>query len=212
MNAAGDPRPRRFLALGDSYTIGEGVRDVERWPERLVRLLRERGVPIEDPLIVARTGWTTDELSDGIASARPRGPFDLVTLLIGVNDQFRGRDVSAYVERFDALLRRAIELADGSADRVIVMSIPDWGVTRFAAARDSERIAGEIDAFNVANRSAAQRVGANYVDVTAISRRAGADAGALASDGLHPSGAMHAKWAEEALPTARRIAALPRRA
>lgn len=205
-------RPLRFLALGDSYTVGEGAPDGDRWPHRLAELLRKRGVPIEHPVIVARTGWTTDELGAGIDAARPNGTFDLATLLIGVNDQFRGRDPAEYAERFETLLRRTIDFAGGIAARVIVISIPDWGVTPFAAGRDAERIAREIDAFNAANRVAATRAGVHYADVTAISRRALPDTGALASDGLHPSGAMYAEWAAAMLPIALRIAALAPRA
>jgi len=208
VNASRDTRPVRFLALGDSYTVGEGVPHGDRWPDQLARLLRERGVHIRDPVIVARTGWTTDELDAGIDAARPNGPFDLVTLLIGVNDQFRGRDLAEYGRRLEPLLRRTIDLAGGSSARVIVISIPDWGVTPFAAGRDAERIAQEIDAFNGANRAAATRVGASYADVTAVSRRAASDTGSLTSDGLHPSGTMYARWAEAVLPAALRITAL----
>lgn len=208
MSAPPEIRPLRFLALGDSYTVGEGVPEGDRWPDQLVRRLRDRGVHIQDPVIVAHTGWTTDELDAGIDAARPRGTFDFVTLLIGVNDQFRGRGAADYAPRFEVLLRRAIELAGGRAVCVIVVSIPDWGVTPFAAGRDAERIAREIDAFNAANRAAASRAGAHYTDVTAISRRAASDQRTLASDGLHPSGAMYAAWAEALLPLALRIATL----
>jgi lysophospholipase L1-like esterase len=192
----------RFLALGDSYTIGESVGADERWPERLAALLRERGVHVGTPQIVARTGWTTDELSGGIDAADPRGPYALVTLLIGVNNQYRGRGVDEYREQFRVLLHRAIGFAGGDARRVVVVSIPDWGVTPFAEGRDRARIGREIDAFNAVNRDEATRAGAGYVDVTPESRRDATDPSYVAADGLHPSGKMYAEWARLALPAA----------
>lgn len=178
----------RFLALGDSYTIGEGVAEEERWPVQLAAKWRT-----EPPQIVAKTGWTTDELNAAIDAAAPRGPFDLVTLLIGVNNQYRGRSADEYRGEFAALLRRAIEFAGGDPRKVIVVSIPDWGVTRFAADRDRRQIATEIDRYNAVNRDEAARAGAQYVDVTGISRRW---PDLLAADGLHPSGEMYRLWAE----------------
>jgi lysophospholipase L1-like esterase len=192
----------RILALGDSYTIGEGVPEAERWAVRLAALLRERGVAAGEPQIIARTGWTTDELSAAIDREEPRGPYALVTLLIGVNNQYRGRDVEEYRAEFAALLRRAVGFAGGDASRVVVLSIPDWGVTPFADGRDRARIAAEIDAYNAANRDEAARAGARYVDVTPQTRAAGADPAFLVGDGLHPSGRAYAEWARLALPAA----------
>jgi lysophospholipase L1-like esterase len=123
----------RFLALGDSYTIGERVAKNERWPVQLAARLRAHGVPITDPEIIAVTGWTTDELDAGIQAAQPQGPYDLVSLLIGVNNQYRGRSPEEYQAQFADLLQQAIGLAGGDPTRVIVLSIPDWGVTPFAA-------------------------------------------------------------------------------
>jgi lysophospholipase L1-like esterase len=197
---AGGAGGARFLALGDSYTIGEAVPADERWPARLAVLLRERGVGVGEPEIVARTGWTTDELSAGIDAAAPRGPYALVTLLIGVNNQYRGRGVDEYREQLRALLDRAIGFAGGDARRVVVVSIPDWGVTPFAEGRDRARIGREIDAFNAVGRGEASRAGAAYVDVTPESRRDGTAAAFIAPDGLHPSGRMYAEWARLALP------------
>jgi lysophospholipase L1-like esterase len=194
---------RRWLALGDSYTIGEGVAPEERWCAQTARMLRSGGLPLEDPQIVAVTGWTTDELEAGIAAAAPRGPFDLVTLLIGVNDQYRGRGVEAFVEGFRRLLAQAVGFAGGAPARVIVLSIPDWGVSPFAADRDRPAVAREIDAFNAAARAEATRLGAAWVDVTGASRAAGDAARAYAADGLHPSGAAYAEWAALVLPVAR---------
>lgn len=192
----------RFLALGDSYTIGEAVASRERWPEQLAAMLREQGVEVEEIEIVAKTGWTTDELAEAIDAARPVGPFGLVSLLVGVNNQYRGRAVEEYRGEFRRLLDRAVDFAGGEASRVVVLSIPDWGVTPFAGGRDRAQTAREIDAFNAVNRSEALAVGARYVDVTPTSREAATDAGLIASDGLHPSGAMYRRWAELVLPEA----------
>lgn len=200
--------PSRFLALGDSYTIGEGVAPAARWPALLVQALRDRGAPAADPVIIATTGWTTDELDAGITAARLTGPFDLVSLLIGVNDQYRGRSVSDYRLRFAGLLQRAVDFAGGAHDHVIVLSIPDWGVTPFADGRDRAAIAQEIDAFNAVNRSEADRVGVRYVDVTLSTRIAAGDPAMVAADGLHPSAAMYAEWCKLVLPLA--LAALHR--
>ena len=193
------PADLRFLALGDSYTIGEGVTAEERWPAKLAVLARARGVPLADPVIIARTGWTTDELSAAIDSADPQGPFALVTLLIGVNNQYRGRDAEEYRAHFKALLARAVGFAAGSATLVVVLSIPDWGVTPFAEGRDRASISAAIERFNAIGREEATRAGARFVDVTPSSRRAGSDRSLLAADGLHPSGKMYAEWAQLAL-------------
>ncbi len=192
----------RFLALGDSYTIGEGVDAAERWPAQLAARLREHGLPVDDPQIIARTGWTTDELAAAIDRADPSGPYDLVTLLIGVNNQYRGRSLDEYRAQFTDLLQRATAFAGGRPDRVIVVSIPDWSLTPFAAGRDRTQIARELAAFNRVNAEAAALNGARYVDVTPHSRTAADDGGLLAGDGLHPSGRMYAEWARLALPAA----------
>jgi len=195
--------PARYLALGDSYTIGEGVPAHERWPVRLVARLREQGLAIAEPQIIARTGWTTEELASAIDQAAIGGAFELVSLLIGVNNQYRGRASAEYRAEFRALLRRAIGFAGGRPGRVLVLSIPDWGVTPFANGRDRTLIAAEIDAFNAINRAEAAAAGAGYVDVTPVSRRAAGDRALVAADQLHPSGLMYAAWVELALPAAR---------
>jgi lysophospholipase L1-like esterase len=191
-----------FLALGDSYTIGEGVPEAERWPVLLAALLRERGMDVGEPRIIARTGWTTDELSAAIDDADPRGPCALVSLLIGVNNQYRGRPADEYRAEFSGLLRRAVGFAGGEASRVVVLSIPDWGVTPFAGGRDRASIASDIDTFNAIARDESGRAGARWVDVTPQTRSAGADPAFLVDDGLHPSGRSYAEWARLALPAA----------
>ena len=195
--------PATFLALGDSYTIGEGVAFHERWPVQLVARLRGEGIDIADPQIIATTGWTTGELAAAMDAATFAPPYDLVTLLIGVNDQYRGRHVDEYRSPFRALLQRAVALAGGNAEHVVVVSNPDWGVTPFAAreGRDATRTAREIDAFNVATHGEAAATGAHWIDVTTISR-ARESRSELVDDGLHPSGAQYARWAEAILPVA----------
>jgi lysophospholipase L1-like esterase len=190
----------RFLALGDSYTIGESVDPTERWPVHLVQLLRDENVAMDDPLIIARTGWTTDELDRAIDDADPHGPFDLVSLLIGVNNQYRGRSEEEYRKQFRDLLQRAIGLAGGDASHVVVLSIPDWGVTPFAEGRDRQKIAREIDLFNSINAEESASAAVLYVDVAPVSRLAASDATLIAHDGLHPSGKMYAEWARMTLP------------
>lgn len=194
------PDAPRVLALGDSYTIGEKVDSSERWPVQLVRMLRARQVAVADPQIVARTGWTTDELAAGINAAAPAGPFALVTLLIGVNNQYRGRDAERYRAEFVSLLAQAVEFAGGKVERVVVLSIPDWGVTPFAAGRDRAKIAAEIDHFNAIGREESRRAGAAWVDITPVSREA--HEGWTTADGLHPSARQYARWAERALEPA----------
>lgn len=196
-----------LLSLGDSYTIGEGVEAHERWPNQLVDALRRRGFAVADAAIIARTGWTTDELSSAIDQSPPPGRFDLVTLLIGVNDQYRGRPPAEYAVTFRALLERSIGFAADDASRVVVISIPDWGMMPFAAAqgRDPERIAAEIDEYNGINRTEATRAGADYADITSLSRVVGRDWRFIARDGLHPSGLMYESWARLLLPVAERV-------
>jgi lysophospholipase L1-like esterase len=189
----------RFLALGDSYTIGEGVPESHRWPMQLASLLERQGYRVEVQ-IVARTGWTADELRVGVQESQVFPPYDLVSLLIGVNNQYRGRSLGEFREQFSYLLSEAVGYAGGDAGRVLVFSIPDWGPTPFAHGRDTGRIAHEIDLFNTVNREEAQEAGVHYVDVTAESRADAGRSGFLAADGLHPSGKMYAAWAQLALP------------
>jgi lysophospholipase L1-like esterase len=191
----------RYLALGDSYTIGESVPESERWPNQLAELIG-RDVEVK---IIARTGWTTSELWEGIQKETLMPPYDMVSLLIGVNNQYRGYDKEEYRQEFVFLLNKAIEYAGGDKNKVFVVSIPDWGVTPFARGRDAEKIATEIDAFNQINKEESEKLGIAYVDVTPISREAANDADLIASDGLHPSGKMYAEWAKLALPIALEI-------
>jgi len=193
------PDPR-FLALGDSYTIGEGVADRDRWPNQLAETLH-----LAQPEIIARTGWTTDELAAAMQAHAFNPPYALVTLLIGVNNQYRGRDLANYRAELTQLLQRAIELAGDASRRVVVVSIPDWSITPFARAsgRDLVQIAREIDAYNAANAQIAAALHAGYAEVTATSRDRGGDADMLVDDGLHPSASMYTRWLAAIEPAAR---------
>lgn len=194
----------RYLALGDSYTIGESVPEKDRWSMQLAKLLEADGIQT-DVTIIAHTGWTVKELWQGIQTTPPPGTYDLVTLLIGVNDQYRDYPADSYRDDFRFMLGKAIEYAGGNAEKVIVLSIPDWGVTPFAGDRDRELIKHQIDVFNAINFEETKNARAHYVDVTQISRMATKDAGLIAEDGLHPSGRMYAMWAEKVLPVAKEI-------
>lgn len=195
--------PSRFLALGDSYTVGEGVARDAIWPAQLVRALSASGTPLAPPDVVATTGWTTDELAVALRGRVLAPRYALVSLGIGVNDQYRGRDIASYRESFTRLLWRAVAFAGDDAAHVFVMSIPDWGVTPFAQDRDPVTIAAAIDAFNALAQAQTAGIGARFVDVTAISRACGSDPAMLAVDGLHPSAAQYTRWLTAILPAAR---------
>ena len=197
--------PIRFLALGDSYTIGGSVAQSQSWPVQLQGTLLRNGTLIEKSVVIAQNGWTTRDLLMALEVARLKGAFDLVTLLIGVNNQYQGLDIWAYETEFYTLLRRAIHFTGGEPSRILVLSIPDWGVTPFNHERDQIEVATEIDQFNAVNLKASQAAGCKYVDVTAISRQAAGNSELLASDGLHPSGKMYAAWVEIILPTVLQI-------
>jgi lysophospholipase L1-like esterase len=199
----------KYLALGDSYTIGEGVPAAARWPEVMARALRDAGIALDDPRVIARTGWTTEELASAIDAEEPLGRFDFVTLLVGVNDQYRGRSLADYRCEFGALLHRALGFAGGNPARVMVLSIPDWGVTPFARAqgRDAAQVGAEIDACNDVARGIAAEHGVAFVDITGTSRERGAEPAMLVDDQLHPSAAMHALWADAAARAARPLLA-----
>ena len=194
----------RYLALGDSYTIGESVPAEDRWPNQLARRLEAEGIQT-GVTIIARTGWTVNELWDAIQAAPPAGTYGLVTLLIGVNDQYRGYPLAGYRRDFRFILGKAVEYAGGDATRVIVLSIPDWGVTPFAADRDNETISRQIDEFNAVNQEETKHAGAHYVEVTSTSRLAVDDVELIAEDRLHPSAKMYKMWAASVFPIALKI-------
>jgi len=190
-----------YLALGDSYTVGEAEPQAQSFPYQLTNSLRLDGyVNTQAPQIIATTGWTTLNLISGIINTPPLlHKYDFVTLLIGVNDQFQGDSQSGYRTNFVQLLNTAISYAGGDKTRVFVLSIPDYGVTPFAGGQDAV-IGPEIDAFNAINREESGNAGVNYLDITGISREAAIDATLIAPDGLHPSGKMYTQWVLKLLP------------
>ncbi len=200
-----DTSKYRYLSLGDSYTIGESVAPEERWSMILTEMLRKNNVNIADPEIIARTGWTTAELMDGIKNRNPKGPYNLVSLLIGVNNQYRGQSLERYRTELQELLQQAIGFAGGNIERVFMLSTPDWGVTPFAKGSDQAKTASEIDAFNQVAKEECEKLGIAFVDITPISRTAKNDVSQIANDGLHFSGKMYRQWAEKALPTVQRL-------
>jgi lysophospholipase L1-like esterase len=201
-NNPGNPKPppdppQTYLALGDSYTIGQSVAEEDRFPVILSNLLNERGILFELPQIVARTGWTTDELAAGIIGENIQGSFDFVSLLIGVNNQYRGRSAMEYKTEFAGLLNTAIGFAENDLNKVVVLSIPDWGRTPFGNNQDTLKISEEIDLFNQNALEVCQQRGVRFINITEMTRSLVSDETYLASDGLHYSGKMHRKWAEE---------------
>ncbi|OJW80148.1 MAG: lysophospholipase [Spirosoma sp. 48-14] len=192
-----------FLSLGDSYTIGESVGEADRWSVQLAGLLRKEGIDVANPTIIARTGWTTAELQEAIKASGNQKTYSLVSLLIGVNNQYRGQSQERYRIEFRELLQTAIHFAGGKAAHVFVLSIPDWGASPFAAGRDNAKIAQEIDQFNTIAKEECQKVHISFVDITPLTRSAAGDATQFASDGLHYSGKQMKQWAEKALSIAR---------
>jgi len=186
-----------YLALGDSYTIGEAVKQTESFPYQLQSLLKNQNINVANPKIIATTGWTTDELQAAIKKENLTGSYSFVTLLIGVNNQYRGYPISTYKKEFAELLQTAINYAGGNKSRVFVVSIPDWGVTPFGknSARNPQTIASEIDNFNAANQEITLAAGINYTNITPASRNATTDISLIADDGLHPSAKMYGQWA-----------------
>ena len=204
-NAENINKVLNYLALGDSYTIGESVDSSQRWPVQLVERLREDSLEVNDAEIIARTGWTTGELISGIEAEDPAGNYGLVSLLIGVNNQYRGLPIGSFRTEFVQLLNIALDKAGGDKAKVIVLSIPDWGVMPFAEGRDREKIAEEIDSFNAVVKEECRQAGISFFDITGISRQAKDDASLVASDGLHPSGEMYKLWVHRIYPAVREI-------
>ncbi len=189
-----------YLALGDSYTIGEAVPQNQSYPYQLADALNVQSLYVQPPTIIAVSGWTTDDLISAISqSGITDKKFNFVTLLVGVNDQYQQLSQENYKIKFAQVLNTAITFADGEASRVFVLSIPDWGVTPFAAGQGSV-IAPQIDQFNAINKSISKAAGVNYLDITPISRQAATDPGLIAPDGLHPSGKMYTLWVNSLEP------------
>ena len=189
-----------YLALGDSYTIGESVQETMRWPVQLTDQLNSKGIPVESPRIIATTGWTTDELIGAVAAANIDRTYDLVSLLIGVNNQYRGYEFKLYEKEFENLLQTSIKLASDNSDRVFVVSIPDYGVTPFGQKKNPTEIASEIDIYNKKASEIAETYGVVFINITDISKLALGDETLVSGDGLHPSGKMYSQWVERILP------------
>jgi lysophospholipase L1-like esterase len=194
-----------YLALGDSYTIGEGAGAADRWPAQLAAMAQQQGLAIQAPDIIARTGWTTSELQTAIAAAHKAPTYGLVSLLIGVNNQYRGQSVAQYRVEFRALMGTAAALAGGRASHVFVLSIPDWGQSPFGQrqSQSTSRVSAEIDQFNAAARDECFQAGIAFVDITPLTRAAADDSRQFTSDGLHYTGAQMRNWALLALPVVR---------
>lgn len=185
-----------YIALGDSYTLGEQVPQEQSFPFQLRRLLGLQGLDMADPVVIAQTGWTTDELAASIRERQVSGPFSLVTLLIGVNNQYRGRSLENYAEELSALIDTAISYTDGHPERVYLLSIPDWGTTPFAEGKNRDTIARQIDQFNAKKKELAQKAGTHFLDITDSTRAHGHLPEYLVEDGLHPNGKEYALWAQ----------------
>jgi lysophospholipase L1-like esterase len=186
-----------YLALGDSYTIGEAVPLNRSFPYQVVQLLRKKEYNFNAPEIIAKTGWTSDELLEAINNYELLSKYDFVTLLIGVNNQYRGRDAIEYKEQFEEILKKGLDLANGKKERVLVISIPDYSITPYAKSMDTDKISKEIEVFNGINKALSIQYKVQYIDITTGSKEAGNDASLVAQDGLHPSEKEYAKWAEK---------------
>lgn len=185
-----------YLALGDSYTIGESVAEDQRWPVQLANQMKKNGINLRAPKIIATTGWRTDQLKEAIENASDLGAkYDLVSLLIGVNNQYQGRSVESFAPEFEELLQKSIDLAGGNVERVFVLSIPDYGKTPFGAAKE-EQIGKELDAYNQVSKEICARYDVAYFDITPISREAKDNLELIAEDKLHPSGKMYKRWVD----------------
>ena len=189
-----DTIPKTYLALGDSYTIGESVAATGRYPVQTVNLLRQQNIQINDPDIIAVTGWTTSDLINALNLNPPKKIYSFVSLLIGVNNQYQHRTLEEYKAEFTELLNMSIAYAGNNREHVFVLSIPDYSVTPFAAGSDTGQIAKQIDEFNEANKTISLNAGAHYLDITPISRQAKYNQSLIASDGLHPSSYQYEQW------------------
>ena len=194
------PPQQTFLALGDSYTVGIGVDQSESWPFQLIKKLAAESIIIAPPRVIAENGWTTIDLKKAIDEAALDFPYDWVSLLIGVNNQYDGKSIAAFQNEFEQLLSQAILFAGSKKENVFVISIPDWGKTPFAKERDREQIALEIDNFNQVIYEQCIRVGVAFIDITPLSRTIDTHPAFIAEDGLHPSGQQYKAWIDEIVP------------
>tara|TARA_R110000868_G_scaffold142218_6_gene359413 strand:+ start:561 stop:1244 length:684 start_codon:yes stop_codon:yes gene_type:complete len=183
-----------YLALGDSYTIGEAVAENERWPNQLADSLRKRGFVVEKPKIIAKTGWRSDNLIDAIHNNDPTEKYDLVSILIGVNNQYQEKSLEVFKNDLEVLIKLAIKYSKNGREGIFALSIPDYGVTPFASAKNPEKISEEIEAYNNASQAIFEKNGIHFFDICPISKEAKDSPELLAKDQLHPSGLMYQKW------------------
>ena len=195
----------KFLALGDSYTIGQSVTEVERFPAQTVQLLKAQNINVTDPVYIATTGWTTENLISAVTAENPLKDFDIVTLLIGVNDQYQNRDTTDYRVQFSELLRKSVDIAGQRKNHVFVLSIPDYSATPFVSESDKERVSRQIDEFNAINKEITLQNEVTYVDITPSTRQASVDSSLIANDNLHPSGKEYAVWANMLAPLIQKV-------
>lgn len=188
-----------LLALGDSYTIGEGVTITESFPYQVVEALRKKGLNFSAPEIIAKTGWTTDELSAAIDAHIFLTKYDFVTILIGVNNQYRSRTVEEYKLELEGLLKKALQFADGKKEHVIVISIPDYSISPFAQTKDPENISKSIDLFNSVNNALSIQYKVQHIDISTDLKDVKDPASLFVEDGLHPTANEYKKWANEAV-------------
>ena len=205
INPNADASTYSFLSLGDSYTIGESVSANYRWSVQLAGMLRKDGEDVGDPDIIARTGWTTEELQSAIKASGNQKIYNLVSLMIGVNNQYRGQSQDQYRTEFRELLQTATKFAGEKTAHVFVLSIPDWGASPYAAGQNKAKIAQEIDQFNAIAKDECQKAEIAYIDITSLSRSAAGDGSQFASDGLHYSDKQMKQWAEKALPVVKAL-------
>ena len=195
-----------YLALGDSYTIGQSILEIDRFPVQLTKMLQKESILIKLPKIIAKTGWRTDNLSAAMDAAKLENNWDMVTLLIGVNNQYQGQNVVGYEQPFRELLQRAITLAKGKKERVFVVSIPDYAYTPFGKnSGNQQQISSEIDSYNAVNQKVTKELDVAYFNITPISREGLQDPDLVASDGLHPSGKMYTRWVELMLGEVKKV-------
>jgi lysophospholipase L1-like esterase len=190
-------KPSSYLALGDSYTIGESIPLQKSFPYQTVQFLRKAGFYFTAPEIIAQTGWTTDELTHALEDYNLLTQYDFLTLLIGVNNQYRGRDIIEYKDQLESLIKKATGLVNNKSDRVIVLSIPDYGATPFVPSENKEKISKEIAAFNSVNKALTIQYKTSYLDITEGSGEASTDLTLVAADLLHPSEKEYVKWARK---------------
>lgn len=195
----------KFLALGDSYTIGESVREAERFPAQTVKQLKAQNIDVTTLKYIAATGWTTTDLISAINLQNPANDFDIVTLLIGVNDQYQQHNKVSYGTLFKALLNKAVELAGNRKSHVFVLSIPDYSVTPFVNDENKARVSREIKEFNAINKEITIQNNVPYIDITPSTRHAANDSSLIANDGLHPSAKEYAVWAGMLAPLIKKM-------